>query len=290
MPDRLINLDVELLRAFVTIHETGTFTRAAEMLGRTQPAISLQIRRLESQLRVPLFDRGGKTVTLSGEGAAFLPQARKMLGLNDEIVATLGDGDLEGEVRFGAPEDIATRYLPGILGAFTRSHPRIRLTINCDYSPNLLDLMSRGQLDLALIKREPMGPAVGVSVWREPLVWVALDRAQAEVSPLPLIVAPAPCIYRKRALAALESAGLPFRPAYTSASVAGQMAALKSGLGVGVMPAAIVPRDLMILGDALPELADGEIALVTARGGGTGPTALLAKEVLRNLERRPPAS
>ena len=284
--DRLVNLDVDLLRAFVSVVETGSFTRAAALLGRTQPAVSLQIRRLEDQLRSPLLDREGKGVGLTTEGAALLPQARRLLRLNDEIVSTLGDGDLEGEVRFGAPEDIATTHLPGILGAFARSHPRIKLSVTCDYTANLLDQMSRGMLDLALIKREPVGPELGVRVWGEPLVWMALDASIIEASPLPLILAPAPDIYRKRALGALSDAGIAFRAAFTSPSLAGQMAALRAGLGVGVLPAAMAPRDLTVLGTPLPSLTDSEIALVSARGAG-GPAGLLAQEVLRALERGP---
>ena len=288
MAERLVNLDIDLLRAFVTVVETGSFTRTAALLGRTQPAVSLQIRRLEDQLRSPLFDRGGKGVGLTTEGAGLLPQARRLLRLNDEIVSTLGDGDLEGEVRFGAPEDIATMHLPGILGAFARSHPRIKLSVTCDYTANLLDQMSRGMLDLALIKREPVGPELGVRVWSEPLVWVALDASIIEGAPLPLplIIAPAPDIYRKRALSALADAGVAFRAAFTSPSLAGQMAALRAGLGVGVLPAAMAPRDLAVLGPPLPALTDSEIALVSARGAG-GPAGLLAQEVLRALERGP---
>ena len=284
--DRLVNLDTDLLRAFVTVVETGSFTRAAALLGRTQPAVSLQIRRLEDQLRSPLFDRGGKGIGLTTEGAALLPQARRLLRLNDEIISTLGEGDLEGEVRFGAPEDIATMHLPGILGAFARSHPRINLSVTCDYTANLLDQMSRGMLDLALIKREPVGPELGVRVWSEPLVWVAIDASLAEISPLPLIIAPAPDIYRKRALGALQDAGIVFRASFTSPSLAGQMAALRAGLGVGVLPRAMAPRDLAVIGSPLPALTDSEIALVSARGKG-GPAALLAQEVLRALERGP---
>jgi DNA-binding transcriptional LysR family regulator len=206
--------------------------------------------------------------------------------LNDEIISTLGDGDLEGEVRFGAPEDIATMHLPGILGAFARNHPRIKLSVTCDYTANLLDQMSRGMLDLALIKREPVGPELGVRVWGEPLVWVALDASIIEASPLPLIIAPAPDIYRKRALGALAEAGIGFRASYTSPSLAGQMAALRAGLGVAVLPAAMAPRDLVVLGEPLPTLTDTEIALVSARGAG-GPAGLLAQEVLRALGRGP---
>lgn len=289
MTSRLVNLELDLLRAFVTVVETGSFTRTAALLGRTQPAISLQIRRLEDQLRSPLLDRAGKGVVVTTEGAGLLPQARRLLRLNDDIVSTLGEGDLEGEVRFGAPEDVATIHLPGILGAFARSHPRIKLAVTCDYTANLLDQMSRGGLDLALIKREPVGPELGVRVWGEPLSWVALDPSILEASPLPLIVAPAPDIYRKRALGALEAAGIAFRAAFTSPSLAGQMAALRAGLGIGVLPAAMAPRDLTLLGDPLPPLSDSEIALVSARGAG-GPAGLLAQEVLRALERGPASS
>lgn len=286
MAERLVNLDIDLLRAFVTVVETGSFTRSAALLGRTQPAVSLQIRRLEEQLRSPLIDRGGKGVGLTTEGAGLLPQARRLLRLNDEIVSTLGEGDLEGEVRFGAPEDIATMHLPGILGAFARSHPRIKLSVTCDYTANLLDQMSRGMLDLALIKREPVGPDLGVRVWSEPLVWVALDASIIEASPLPLIIAPAPDIYRKRALGALADAGVAFRASFTSPSLAGQMAALRAGLGVGVLPAAMAPRDLSVISEPLPALTDSEIALVSSRGA-SGPASLLAQEVLRALERGP---
>ncbi|MFN3523767.1 MAG: LysR substrate-binding domain-containing protein [Phenylobacterium sp.] len=280
-------LDLDLLRTFVAVFEAGGFTRAAALLGRTQPAVSLQVQRLEEQLGTSLFDRGGRGVALTTEGAALLPQARRLLRLHDEIAASLGQGELEGEVRFGAPEDIATSHLPAILGAFARSHPRIRLSVTCDYTANLLDQMSRGLLDLALVKREPLGPDLGISVWREPLVWAALEADFAAQRPLPLIVAPAPDIYRKRALAALDAAGVAFRPAFTSPSLAGQLAALRAGLGVGVLPEAMVPRDLAIVGEGLPPLAEGEIALVSARATPTGPADRLAQEVLRQLGRGP---
>ena len=283
-------LELDLMRTFVTVFEAASFTRAAALLSRTQPAVSLQIRRLEEQLGFPLFDRTGRHVALTTEGAALLPQARRLLRLHDEIVAGLGEGALEGEVRFGAPEDIATAHLPGILGSFARNHPRIRLSVTCDYTANLLDQMSRGLLDLALVKREPLGPDLGVSVWREALVWVALDAEMAAQDPLPLIVAPAPDIYRKRALGALDAAARPFRPAFTSPSLAGQLAALRAGLGVGVLPAAMAPRDLAIVTEGLPQLAESEIALVSAKGAGGGPAGLLAQEVLRALERGPPSS
>lgn len=281
----MTDLDIDLLRTFTAVVETRSFTRAAQQRGLTQPAVSLQMRRLEQQLGVPLLDRGGRTVGLTTEGAGLLPQARRLLKLNDEIVATLSEGSPEGEVRFGAPEDIATVHLPGILGAFARNHPRIRLSVTCDYTANLLDQLSRGLLDLALIKREAGGADLGLKVWSEPLVWVAQDASVVEMTPLPLIIAPAPDIYRKRALEALDAANIGFRASFTSPSLAGQMAALRAGLGVGVVPAAMAPRDLALV-TTLPPLDDSEIALVSARGSG-GPVKLLAQEVFRSLERAP---
>jgi DNA-binding transcriptional LysR family regulator len=284
---RFVNLDLDLLRAFVTVAEGGSFTRAGVRLGRSQPAISLQIRRLEEQLRLSLFNRNGRDVTLTADGEALLPHARRLLGINDEIVAGLAGGEVEGEVRFGAPEDIATAFLPRILGDFARSHPRVSLAVTCDYTANLLDLLSRGALDLALIKREPLGPDLGVSVWHEPLVWVAASTSLAGAEIMPLVLAPAPDIYRKRALAALTDRDRAYRIAYTSPSLAGQHAALRAGLGVGVLPAEMTPADLLILGETtgLPPLAETEIALVQARGARSGAADLLAQQVLRSLDR-----
>ncbi|QBX36763.1 LysR family transcriptional regulator [Brevundimonas sp. S30B] len=284
---RLVNLDLDLLRAFVTVADTSSFTRAGVRLGRSQPAISLQIRRLENQVGVELFSRNARDVILTAEGQTLLPSANALLRLNDQIIAGLNEGDVEGEVRFGAPEDIATAFLPRILGDFARSHPRVSLAVTCDYTANLLDQLSKGALDLALIKREPMGPDLGVRVWREPLVWVAADPALAKTPIIPLITAPAPDIYRKRALAALTEQGVAFRIAYTSPSLAGQHAALRAGLGVGVLSATMTPKDLVTLSldSGLPDLHETEIALVRARGSRSGAADLLSEQVLRSLDR-----
>ena len=284
---RLVNLDLDLLRAFVTVADTSSFTRAGVRLGRSQPAISLQIRRLENQVGVELFSRNARDVILTAEGQTLLPSANALLRLNDQIIAGLNEGDVEGEVRFGAPEDIATAFLPRILGDFARNHPRVSLAVTCDYTANLLDQLSKGALDLALIKREPMGPDLGVRVWREPLVWVAADPALAKTPIIPLITAPAPDIYRKRALAALTEQGVAFRIAYTSPSLAGQHAALRAGLGVGVLSATMTPKDLVTLSldSGLPDLHETEIALVRARGSRSGAADLLSEQVLRSLDR-----
>lgn len=286
---RLINLDLDLVRAFVTVSEARSFTRAGERLGRSQSAVSLQMRRLEERLGVQLLSRDPRHVVLTAEGEAFLPQARRLLRVNDEIVADLRGDDLEGEVRLGAPEDFATVHLPEILGQFARAHPRVALSVTCDLTLNLLEGLRDGALDVALVKREPLGPDLGVRVWREPLVWAAADAAVLKsAEPAPLVVAPAPCVYRKRAVAALEAQGMSWRAAYTSPSLAGQHAALRAGLGLTVLPRDMIPPDLKVLGEAegLPHLEDAEIALLKSRTAVPLAADRLAEFILSSLDRR----
>ncbi|MGD9816536.1 MAG: LysR substrate-binding domain-containing protein [Hyphomonadaceae bacterium] len=278
---RLVNLDLDLARAFVAVAEAKSFTRAGVRLGRTQSTVSLQIKRLEEQLDAELFARDPRKVALTANGEALLTQARKLLRLNDEILGEMFEHALEGEVRFGAPEDFATTHLPGILGDYARAYPHVSLSVTCDLTLHLMDKMSKGELDLALIKREPVGADVGQPVWREHLVWVgAGEDVLPSNGPLPLVVAPTPCVYRKRAIAALDATGRPWRVAYTSPSLAGQHAALRAGLGVTVLPTEMVPDDLVKFGadHGFPPLADAEIALVRA-----GKTLPVAAERLANF-------
>ena len=286
-PARFRTLDLDLLRSFVLVVETGSFTRAGERLGRSQSAVSLQLRRLEDQLGMGLMQRDPRHIRLTAPGEALLVQARRLLRMNDEILAGLDGGDLEGEVRFGAPEDFATAYLPEILGQFARKYPRVQLNVTCDLTLHLLEALAQGRLDMALIKRDPMGPDLGVRVWREPLVWVGASPDILErPGPLAVIAAPAPCVYRRRALTALDEAGLDWRISYTSPSLAGQHAALRAGLGVTALPQDMVPPDLVALDPALPELRDTEIALIMARGEPTQGALRLASAVRQAVERR----
>jgi DNA-binding transcriptional LysR family regulator len=284
---RLVNLDLDLLRAFVAVAEAQSFTRAGVRLGRTQSTISLQIKRLEENVNAELFSRDPRNVTLTGHGEALLVQARRLLRLNDEIIGEMFEHSLEGEVRFGAPEDFATTHLPGILGDYARAYPHVSLSVTCDLTLRLMDKMSQGELDLALIKREPTGADLGVPVWREELVWVgAGEDVLPAAAPVPLVVAPTPCVYRKRATATLDAAQRSWRVAYTSPSLAGQQAALRAGLGVTALPTEMVPEDLVKLGpeQGFPALADVEIALI--RASKTLPVAAerLANFILASLD------
>jgi DNA-binding transcriptional LysR family regulator len=296
MPTPLPPFDFDLLRSFVTIVDSGGFTRAAERLDRTQSTVSLHIKRLEDGLGIRVFDRDGRTIALTPDGEVLLTYARRILTLANEACARLMERDVGGIVRLGTPEDFATTHLPDVLRRFSRAHPQVRLEVNCDFTVNLLDGFARGEYDLVLCKREPQGGGGGggdgIKVWREPLVWVASDRLDGDpAAPVPLVLAPYPDIYRKRALDALDRCARPWRIAYTSPSLAGVQAAVRAGLGVTILPKEMIAAGFHIVGaeHGLPDLADTEIALYRAPGALPKAAELLAEHIVRSLESERPA-
>ncbi|MDR7103627.1 LysR substrate-binding domain-containing protein [Croceicoccus sp. BE223] len=263
------NLDLDLLRSFVTIAELGSFTAAGERLGRTQSTVSLQVKRLEDSLGRRVFDRTPRSLELTDDGRQLLGPARQLLRLNDATMAQLLEPDIAGRVRLGVPEDFATAHLPAVLSAFTSAHPLVELEVTCDLTLNLMKQFHAGAFDFVLVKREPAARLEGVRVWREPLVWVARDRDAVEgMAIIPLVVSPEPCVYRKRATDALEAIGREWRVSYTSTSLAGSISAVAEGLGIAVLPREMVPPHLTVIaGDSnLPPLYDTEIALIEAPG------------------------
>lgn len=280
------NLDIDLLRAFVSVADLGSFTRAAEALLRRQSTISLQIKRLEDGLGRRLLDRSARRVRLTAAGEGLLGQARQMLELNDRLLAALDQPALEGRVRLGTPEDFATTHLPQVLARFAQAYPGVQLEVTCDLTLTLLGRFRQGDFDLVLVKREPERSDRGVRVWREPLVWVAAEQlALDRDGPLPLVVSPPPCVYRKRAVDSLARDRRRWRVAYSCASLAGQHAAVRAGLGVTVLPKDMVPPGLVAIErrSLLPDLHDTEIALLAARGL-SAPARRLHDHIVRSLE------
>lgn len=281
---RLANLDIDLLRSFLAVARTRSFSRAGAELHRTQSTISLQIKRLEDSLGYRLFDRTPRSVTLTPRGEAFSAAAQKLVALNDEIVARINEPDLAGTVRLGTPEDFATSHLPDVLARFAEVYPRVNLEVTCDLTLNLLDGFREGAFDMVLVKREQGRRMDGTRVWREPLVWVGNSPAVGLREMLPLVVSPTPCVYRKRATEALATAGRAWRIAYTCGSLAGSIAAVRAGLGITVLPKEMVPPGLTRLdGVGLPDLPDTEIALLTA-ATLAAPASRLRDHITRSLE------
>jgi DNA-binding transcriptional LysR family regulator len=289
MPRRL-NLDLDLLRSFVAVAETGAFTAAGARVLRSQSAVSLQIKRLEDLTGRRLIDRSPRHVALTAEGETLLTRAREILRMNDEAVASLDAPEVKGMVTLGAPEDFATAHLAEVLAEFARAFAKVDLRVTCDLTMNLMTRFREGQFDLVLVKREPDGTrrrtGAGIRVWREPLVWVAASRDVAtRQGPLPLAVSPPPCVYRKRALDSLKAFQRPHRIAYECAALSGTLAAVRAGLGVTVLPRGLAGTDLTVIddGEALPDLHDTEIAILH-KNPLSAPAARLQAHMIRRLE------
>ncbi len=267
----MLNVPTELLRTFVSVVELGSFTRAGDAVGRTQSAISLQIRRLEELLDAPLLVRGSHRVKLTNQGAILVGYARRMLALNDEAVNSLGRPKVAGSVRLGAPHEYTASLLPVILGKFAQAHPRVMLEVTCDLSKNLLARHEKGEFDLVIALHDDPDAADGVKVLNEALQWVTSpDHSYHQQRPLPLVLAPPPCIYRGHMLETLTRLSKPYRIAYTSSSYSGIIAAVRAGLGVTLLSATTVPEGMRTLGEREGFPAMGELE-VRLHFSGDGP-------------------
>ena len=267
---RRADIDTALLRTFYTLATTGSFTRTAEKVARTQSAVSQQIQRLEDTLGQPLFVRTRRQVALTTAGEVLLGYARQVLELLDQALDKLAYPDPWGEVRFGSPEDFATFFLPDILARYLEQHPNVLLRTRCELTLTLIEGFDRDELDLVVIKQDPGRRHPGARpLWGEKLVWVGSDPARppavmgAETG-IRLVLSPEPCVYRRRALNALDRADLPWTIVYTSPSLAGAAAAVRAGLGLTVLPRTMIPQGLADLpADAgLPDLEETQICLL----------------------------
>lgn len=259
-----MNIDSIALQCFLAVADTGSATKAAKRVGRTQSAVSQQIAKLESQLGKHLFVRG-KVLSLTSDGEIFTGYARQLLALQREMMDRFKEPELEGEVRFGMPENFANVYLSDVLVDFSRLHPRIFVNIECDLTLNLFEKFKRGEFDLVLVKMSrPEDFPNGVDVYSEKLEWVGdIHLFNEKNKPLPLVLSPQPCVYRTSAIKALENAGIKWRCVFSSPSYAGTIAAVKAGLGVTVLPRTMIPEQLNALSHSgLPSLDDTHICLL----------------------------
>ena len=276
-------LDTGVLRSFVAIAESGSFSRAARQVFRTPAALSMQIKQLEETLGRALFVREPRQVRLTPEGETLLSYARRMLKLNEEAVGQFLAPALEGTVRIGTPDDVGTRILPRILTQFARSYPAVQVDVIGGRSNDMVARLDAGELDLALItvgstKRADDRTEI---VHTEPLVWAGREGGvAAQRAPLPISLASQGCAWRAMALAALDRAGVAYRIAYTSEHCAGQEAALIADLAVAPFPASLVRAPLQVLGpeSGLPPLGDYHVGLIR-RGRLSEVGAMLAREV-----------
>ncbi len=261
-----MSIDTVTLQCFLAVADTASFTKAAERVCRTQSAISQQIAKLENLVEKPLINRG-RELSLTTEGEIFLGYARRIFELHRELLDRFKEPDLQGEFKFGLPEDFATVVLSDVLVDFSRLHPRVILNVECDLTFNLVEQFQQGKFDIILVKMSrPAQLENEINVWSEPVEWIGkpgllplLDKN----SVIPLVLSPQPCVYRENAIQSLEKAGLKWRLAYSSPSYAGKMAAVKAGLGLTVIQRTMTPDYLQrIENSCLPKLNDIHISLL----------------------------
>ncbi|GGF57799.1 transcriptional regulator [Terasakiella brassicae] len=261
-----MSLDPECLKAFVTVADCGSFTRAAQILNRTQAAVSQQIKKLELLLDARLFQRHSRAVSLSSHGHLLLGYAKRLLALQDEAIHAFREADTKCTVRLGTPDDYASSFMPTIINAFAHAHPNAEIEVRCDLSIDLLDSLNRHEIDLALITKQANN-TTGEDVRVEPLVWVGAAGGMAymrETLPLALFSSSdSKCMFRYGGLAILKETGRDYHIAYTSRNTSVVLAAVRADTAVAILARSSVPPDLTILDDqhGLPPLPEIRIAL-----------------------------
>jgi DNA-binding transcriptional LysR family regulator len=279
-------IDVDQLRTFIAIAETGSFTKAAEVVHKTQSAVSMQMKRLEERLDKPVFARDGRASKLTEDGEKLLDYARRIVKLNMEALAAFSGKELSGRVRLGVPDDYADRYLPEIMARFSRAYPGVELTVLCEPSTDLLERIESNELDLAIVTATE-GQRPSEAFRRERLLWVTSARHATHCEdPLPLALGKQSCCWRRIALDALEKIGRPHRILYTSSNAGAYAAAVLAGLAVSVMPESGLRPGMRVLtpADGYPELSHCRIGLVRNPHESSALADALAEHIISSLD------
>jgi DNA-binding transcriptional LysR family regulator len=287
----LPNIDVDLLKTFLAIADTGSFTRAAEEVNKTQSAVSMQMKRLEELTGRPLFARDGRSNRLTADGDRLVEYARRIVALHDEAVSVFTRPELTGTLRFGTPDEYAERFLPEILARFSRTHPLVQVDVECLNSGPLYERTRNGELDLALVTLG-CNDRSGELVRSEPLVWVTSARHGTHMLDiLPVAISQIGCNWRDIALETLHRDGRKFRVAYSSSSWHAVGAAVLAGLAIGAVPEICMRPGMRVLTekDGFPSLATVEIGIVRKPGRQSSAADALAQHIAESLGHLPHA-
>ena len=283
-------LDTDQLRSFLAIVDTGSFTRAAERVNKTQSAVSMHIRRLEEQLGCALFIKQGRGTRLSEEGEKLIDYARRIIQTEAGALAALSRKGLSGRVRLGIPDDYAEFCLADILTRFSRSHPLVEVSVVCESSLSLDAQVRASALDLAVVT-ENAGMA-GVEVIREdPMTWVAAKRFNLDHNAIaPLALGSTACCWRQMAERALRTAHRPSRALFLSNNYSAIAPLVRAGLAVTVLPVSCVPADLKALGpeSGLPPLETSRMGIIRAPGRPSDEAEALADAIRTSLGQMTP--
>ncbi|MEG3638684.1 LysR substrate-binding domain-containing protein [Magnetococcus sp. PR-3] len=256
------DLDIDLVRCFTAVADTGGFSSAGRLLGRTQSAVSMKIKRLEEILESRLLDRDRRSTHLTAEGERFLSYAHRLLDLHDEALRVMLHPDAEGSLKLGVISYFLPQKLPELLARFARAYPKVRLEVHSGLSRNLMPMYESGELDLVIAHKR--WPAAGRTLYREPILWAAHGDYRPQLDqPVPLVTYAYNTLFHEWAEEALHHAGKTYRVAYTGAGMMVLIEVVRAGLGVTMLPKSVIPEDLRILGpeSGFPELPIMEVAL-----------------------------
>lgn len=241
------DLQIDWLRAFVACVDAGSLSSAALEVHRSQSAVSMQLKKLEAAVGRPLLARGPRHLQLTPDGQQLLGYARRMLDLQAEAQAALQGETVSGQVRLGVPDDYASQYLTPVLKRFGPRHGGVEIQLDCEQSTALIPRVASGELDLALVSRDHARR--GMLLFHEPMVWVGSPQFEVWMrKPLPIAVYEAESLGRRSAINALALQGRPYKVVYHSSSLAGQIAAVESGLAVAALTQCSAPAHLQVLG------------------------------------------
>jgi DNA-binding transcriptional LysR family regulator len=274
-------LDTDQLRSFLAIVDTGSFTKAAERVHKTQSAVSMHIRRLEEQLGCALFVKHGRGARLTAEGERLIEFARRIIQVEAGALAAVSRKGLRGSVRLGIPDDYAESFLAEILSRFNRRHPLVEVCVVCEASLELAAQVAASALELALVT-DHLGFHDFELLREEPLVWAAADRFRIEDGvPIPLALGSATCIWRRAAEDALAAATRPTRGLFFSKNFTAIGTVVRAGLAATILPASMVGGGLRRLGrsEGLPDLSLTRMGLIHAPGRQTEEAKALAEAI-----------
>jgi DNA-binding transcriptional LysR family regulator len=281
------DLQLDWLRAFVAIIDSGSLSAAALQVHRSQGAVSGQLANLEEAAGQKLVHRGPRRSTPTPAGLQLLGYAQQMLSLHTEACGAMGARPLTGRVRAGVPDDYAAPYFTPALQAFARTHNAVHVELSCEQSSALIPKVHNGEIDVAIVSAPRTHP--GTLLFEEPLVWVGSPRHAAwNRNPLPVALYEPASLAHKEAIRALQARGIGHRIAYNSASLAGQIAAVESGLAIAVLTRCSVPAHFLALGPkhGLPTLKSVNVVAMRSKASRRNPVVdALYDTVVQTLQR-----
>lgn len=280
-------LDLDVLTMIVAVADTGNISRAAEVVHRSQSAVSMQIKTLENALGKELFVRRPRSLTATQDGEILLAYARRMLALREEAWAAVVRPDVTGRVVIGVPDDYASSLLPPILKKFSASYPKVEIQVVGLPSAALAPLVKDGTVDLVCGTR--VKGLTGEFIRHEPMVWAAAPSATEiwKERPLPIAVFLPGSVARENAIRSLDREKIPYRTSYESPSLMGLLSMVEAGLAIAPLAKCAVPQHLSLLGQnhGLPEIASLEVILARSTKSRRPPCEFLAEKILSELSR-----